>query len=387
MRFPSRTFLILGLFAGIVIVWLLWPSQTIEDSIVELEDSSQDRENVLAESLEETIETNKRDIIAEQMVGDRLSALYEGINSGVSANNNRSRLAEFRKWVLEQAAEVASSSIIKFLNTHLDADTFGNFKVGKTGFLKDFPSLRIALLDMLEEINPQAALGYSKVLLVDSQHPEEWAVSLRSLAKYGKSDSDKTYLNNKLSELVLNDNWQETPTSGFLQAFDVVAYSGEIAHLYELEALFKDPVNKAVAHASVLSIDRFHRVNPLVGASLIVSNNDYLDTKTGFRASLMARVDLREEGADVLVTQYLSDSNRSLKERISFVKQFPNLNTAFSHNLITGDQLFTQGEMRSRSVAAYELLNELRVDPIYADIEDSLNESINRLSNIWDLNI
>ena len=56
------------------------------------------------------------------------------------------------------------------------------------------------------------------------------------------------------------------------------------------------------------------------------------------------------------------------------------------HNLITGDQLFTRGEMKARSMAALELLQALKNDPDCEDIGTYIDQTIEKISTNWGLN-
>jgi hypothetical protein len=119
----------------------------------------------------------------------------------------------------------AVTAIRKLLETKADVPTQQGFKINGTGFLDEAPTLRTLLLDELGRLDPAAAADYAKVVLATSDSPDEWAVALRNLARGDNTAQGRALLERKTGELLRQDSWQQNPSVGFLEAFDVAVYS------------------------------------------------------------------------------------------------------------------------------------------------------------------
>ena len=136
------------------------------------------------------------------------------------------------------------------------------FKIGKHGFLTEAPTLRAFLLDYLAQIDPAAAAEYARVILNSKDSPDEWALALRNLALGDPSAGARALLEQKTGELLQYAPWQQSPSAGYLEAFDVPVYLGDSQWLPTLSGLIRLPDNSAVAHAAFLATDRLVINNP-----------------------------------------------------------------------------------------------------------------------------
>lgn len=77
---------------------------------------------------------------------------------------------------------MAAEALIAELQTGRDLETGLQFVVGAEGVLDEAPSYRSALLDLLGQTDPEAALHFSQSILENTQSPDEYALALRNVA-------------------------------------------------------------------------------------------------------------------------------------------------------------------------------------------------------------
>ena len=127
---------------------------------------------------------------------------------------SRQRLAELSQWLATLPPKEAAAAIRQFLDSKADAPTGQGFKIGANGALSSAPTLRVFLLDQLGRLDPAAAADYAKVILASKDSPDEWAVALRNLAWGDTSDDGRALLEQKTSEMLQYEPWQQNPSAG-----------------------------------------------------------------------------------------------------------------------------------------------------------------------------
>ena len=157
----------------------------------------------------------------------------------------------------------AVAAIRRFLDTKSDASTRLGFKVASNGLLDQAPTLRTFLLDELGRIDPSAAADYSRVILAAMDSPDEWAVALRNLAVGDASADGRALLSQKAAQMLQYAPWQQNPSTGYLEAFDVPVYLGGVDFVPALSSLVQSQDNPAIAHAAFLALDRLVINNPV----------------------------------------------------------------------------------------------------------------------------
>src|ERR1035438_5614721 len=123
-------------------------------------------------------------------------------------------------------------------------------------------------MDYLGQIDPVAAAEYARVILSSKDSPDEWAVALRNLAAGDPSADGRALLQQKTGEMLEYQPWQQNPSTGYLEAFDVAVYLGGTGLVPALTELVRKQDNPAVAHAAYLALDRLAINEPaaLLGA-------------------------------------------------------------------------------------------------------------------------
>lgn len=281
----------------------------------------------------------------------------------------------------------ASRAIVQVLNTKEDALAFGRFAPGPDGFLNAYPSFRTALLDQLEKLDPVAALKMGKSILTESENADEWALSLRMVSRNARSTEDLEFLQVKVQELLHKEAWLDDPTFSFLHAFDATVDDGREVTIQRLGELLDSEDDRAVAHAATVSLDRLFQNQTLAGVGFVTTHPEFLDETTGFRASLMARIDPSDTQEVTLAELYLGDSSFSNEEKRTFFQLFPNFNSTFSYNLIHESKIPTRSEMREASIAAVGQLSIWANENRYPEYQDDIYQAMDRLAKAWKLEL
>ena len=370
---PFCIFLVFGL-----LVWLLWPGSIKETNKSVSEGSAR----VSATDSDPGKFENK--VLSADVSQDLISRLrgeLELLKQVHGEVEGQQAIHRMQNWL--NSSPGAAGAIVSVLETGQDAFAFGRFAPGADGFLNSYPTFRTALLDSLEKLDPQAAVRVSKQILNTSENADEWALSLRTLTRHAFSAEDLDFRNGKVSELLAKEVWLSEPTFSFLHAFDVVAATGQTASLQRLGDLVSDPPNRAVGHAATLSVDRFFQSHDLIGAHHLVSSPEFLQSNTGFRATLMARVDPRNETGTKALNTYLQTEAVSENEKRVFLESFPNFNSTFAFNLLTGSLLLSSDEMRDRSLAAKAQLEAWQESDLYSQFEDTISSRLKWLGKTW----
>jgi len=299
----------------------------------------------------------------------------------------REVLQKMFEWLEGVPAGEAASAVAAVLQTGEDTFTFGRFSPGRDGFLRSYPTFRTALLDAIEKLDPVQAVTAGKEILNISENMDEWALSLRILARNIHSTEDRDFFRMKVQELLHKDAWLDQPNFSLLHAFDAAVDDGQLQSIERLGELVTTPPNRAVGHAAILSVDRIFQKYSSVGASYLIEHPEFLISSTGFRASLMARVNPMEAQEMMSVESYLASQSFSETEKRTFLLSFPNFNSTFSFNLITEPLLLSRSVMRERSVAVYNSMSAWLAENRYPEIENEIHSAVNRLTTNWKLEL
>jgi hypothetical protein len=224
------------------------------------------------------------------------------------------------------------SAIVQFLESGADAKTGLEFKVGPGHALSESPSLRVALLDWLSELDRDAAARYAQKVFADKRSADEWAVALRNYARGSQSDAQR--LESWTLELLRHTPWRENPSAGFLEAFDTAVHLRSARFVPEFARLLETSVSTSLKHGAFVALDRLALAAPRDVLPQL-AGNAVLAEKTGLRVALMARADVRDAQQLASVEAYLKRRDLGADELARFGGLFPNGNFFLSHNLLT----------------------------------------------------
>jgi hypothetical protein len=311
----------------------------------------------------------------------RLRATAADLANASDAAKRKHALASLRQTLASRPASEGSAAIRRFLDSKADAATHQGFKIGAKGFLSEAPSLRAFLLDYLGQIDPAAAAEYARVILSSKDSPDEWAVALRNLATGDPSAGGRALLWQKAGEMLQYGPWQQSPSTGYLEAFDVAVFLGGTGLVPALTELVRMQDNPAVAHAAYLALDRLAIAEPAALLGALEADPDLMQGREQTRANYFARADVRDAQQRQVLESYLLDPRTSSQELQQFAGLFPNANYMVSQNLLTPTPTPDHAALTSRDAASLQAVQDWLADPRFASLQRPLQTVEQRLED------
>jgi len=309
----------------------------------------------------------------------RLQEACDALRKESNARIIRQELAELRRELSAMQTKAAVAAIRGFLDSKADAPTHLAFKLASSGLLDEAPTLRTFLLDELARIDPAAAADYSKVLLSSMDSPDEWAVALRNLASGDTSAEGRALLEQKTAQMLQYAPWQQNPSTGYLEAFDVAVYLGGMDFLPTLSGLVRQQDNPAVAHASFLALDRLVINNTASVLAALEAAPDLMQGRESTRADYFARADVRDPQQQQVLESYLLNPAISAAELNTFAGVYPNANFMISPNLLTQNTTPGYEALTRRDAQSLAVAQEWLADPRFANVAPELRRVTQRL--------
>jgi hypothetical protein len=308
-----------------------------------------------------------------------LQEMFGSFKTVKDAKAARQSLAELRRALSAMPTAAAVAAIRQFLDSKEDASTHLGFKVAGNGLLDEAPTLRTFLLDELARLDPAAAADYAKVVLANMDSPDEWAVALRNLALGNTSTEARALLLQKTEQMLQYAPWQQNPSTGFLEAFDVAVYLGGTDLMPALSSLVRQQDNPAVAHAAYLALDRLVISDATTTLNAMQADPDLMQGRELTRANYFARADVRDPQQRQVLESYLLDPRIGAAEIAAFAGVYPNANFMISPNLITQTQPPARAALTSRDAASLAVAQQWLADPRFANLGPELQNIIVRL--------
>ena len=254
--------------------------------------------------------------------------------------NKKAALDALREALRSADPLVAIAAMRQFLASKQDAPTGLGFKVGQNGLLVDAPTLRTFLMDQLGSISSQAgtidAAEVGRETLSEKTSPDEWAVAMRNVA-WSDPDGSKSFLAAKARDLIEYTPWQQLHSGGYLEAFDVAAYSGDASLFNDLAPLAHDP--SPVQQAALVAMSRLAAMSPDKVSTYLNSHPDVLADRPLIRADYMGDVDLSDAAQLAQAEAYLQRADVSLEEKSKFLGRLGLPAGFVSNNLLTPPQV------------------------------------------------
>lgn len=319
---------------------------------------------------------------AEPDAAMRLANALAALKSATSADDTRAILADLRAYLDSLPPGVAAAVITAFLaDPSNNAPTRIEFSISQSGFLDGHPSLRVALLDWLGQIDPLQAGVMAARVLSSPTDADEWAVSLRNYARAHPDSDSQAFLRSKTEELIRNPDWRVNPSVGFFEAFDVLVHTHATDSAPLLGDLVADrsPQGKPLAHAAFLTLDRLTFREPAVMMEQLAARPELIQARGEMVANLFARADLRDATQQQLVRSYLLDPARTASELAAFAGVYPNANFTISKNLLSKNLTLTRDEIAARDSAALEIVKVWQADPSFEPVKSHLATMHQRL--------
>jgi hypothetical protein len=245
-------------------------------------------------------------------------------------------LAALRAAFAQADPKVAIAAIRQFLKTGQDGSTGLRFQVGDGGLLTEAPTLRTFLMDQLGSLSQGAqtadAAEVAKETLSSMTSADEWALAMRNLA-WSDPDGSKPFLAEKVREMLNYAPWQQNPTGGYLEAFDVAAYSGDGSLAGDLASLTQTP--SPLKQAALVALERLSALAPAQMADYLNANPGVLSSTPMLRADYMGNLDLSDPMQDAEAETYLNRADVTEGEKVKFLARLATPAGFVSDNLLT----------------------------------------------------
>jgi len=291
----------------------------------------------------------------------------------------RQRLAELRRRLEALVAGERQAVLGEFLTSRRDADLGGQFTVGPDGGLTSSPTLRVWLLNEMAGLDPAAAAALGRQVLASMDSPDEWAVGLRSVALGDGSAEGRTLVKDKTLALLTHEAWQQQPTPGYLNAFDVAVHLKDRDFAPVLSGLLRQTNQPALAHAAFLALDRLTLAAPVEFLNTLQTEAASLAGREAARAGFFARADATDPAQRVLLERYLLAPQRTAEELNAFAATFPNASLFLSHNLLTRQAVFDGATLARRDAATLAIVRQWQTEPRFAGQREQLRAVETRL--------
>ena len=253
---------------------------------------------------------------------ESLGRIFERLRTG---GLQPGELAMLRRRLLEVDPAQAIAAILSFLATGQDARTGETFLIGRDGELTGAPTFRVMLLDVLGRIcrehgSPDAAL-MARSLLERRTSADEWALALRNIA--WTEPSERAYLAGKMRDMIHYEPWRQQPGAGFLEAFDIIVFSRDVAFVPDLGEMVSGE-DESLRRAAAAAMDRLSEMAPLdVMAYLNAHPGEFAD-RPFLRADYYSKADLSNAQQRQAVETYLSRQDVKLDEKSKLLSMFAN---------------------------------------------------------------
>jgi hypothetical protein len=246
------------------------------------------------------------------------------------------QLLAFREALLKGDPAKVIPAIRAFLATGQDVTTGLAFELGKGGSLERPPTFRLMLLDVLGQLSRTAktndAAEVSKQILATKQSPDEWAIAMRNVA--WQDPQSRAYLSSKFAEMLSNQPWRSKPSAGFLEAFDIAVFSGQVAMMEPLnEALQSEEPD--VQRAAAVALDRLAETAPLDVMRKLNGDPSLFADHPFLRADWFAKADLSDTAQRQAFETYLARPDVSLDEKGKALRALASPGQFLSDNLVT----------------------------------------------------
>lgn len=265
----------------------------------------------------------------------------EHLRQGSTPEEADRLLKELGRKLMYAPREESVAAIVAFLETGEDIRTQLRFVVGPGGVLRQAPSMRVFLLDLLGRLDRGEALAAAEAVFAEKSSPDEWSISLRNTAlahqaQDGRLDeSARGYLALRFVEMISEPAWADQPTPGYLEAFDTLVYINGVEYLAALSDLMNPDQPRGSQYAAFLTFDRLVEQNPRHVLNRLNEDPSLLEERPYTRADFMARADVRDPQQREAVETYLLNPALAEEERDQFMGQYPNQNRMLSHNLLS----------------------------------------------------
>lgn len=305
------------------------------------------------------------------------ATLINKLSASDAPRERQALLEQAAAWLKSLPPDEAAAILLRFLESGKDFEVGMPFRVGVGGNLRSHPALRIAALDWLGQLAPEAAKEYSRKIFEQSDSADEWALALRNFGRLIQPGSDE-YFSDAIRKLVTNERWLSAPSGGFAEAFDAIVYNREYSLLEDLVRIQSS--HQGLSPLITTVIDSL-TTSDLQTAIPYLGENFYLfDDAPLLRAQLMARADVRDDVQRLTVVAYLTSPRISKDEAASFLRIFPHQSRFLGHRLLSDVQVMPLCDEAKLDAQALALLQRWQSDTSLTMMRTDLDRACARVA-------
>ncbi len=313
--------------------------------------------------------------------GDLLDTIIDKLSQTADPVARQALLDETLAWLKTLSASDAAAILTRFLDSGQDFNLGMPFRVGIGGNLASHPTLRIAALDWLGQISPNAAKDYARAIFEHSDNADEWALALRNYGRLTQPGAD-AYYSAQVDRILTDQKWLEQPTGGLVESFDALVYDRRYDSLSLALRIGQDFPH--LLRPAQLLIDSLCIHNPSAVYNYALNNPQDFQEIESMRALIFARADVRDPAQRRLVESYLSAPYLAPNEAIAFCHQFPLFSKSTGPRLLTIPLPLSLSEYARIDNESLKVATEWQRDPRYSAHSAQLNTMIIRLQNVVD---
>ena len=281
-----------------------------------------------------------------------------------------------RRWLLEDDLHGVGLMCAQLLRSGADAKTGIPFEVGPGGALAGWPTMRLFLLEVLGEADPDLAMELGREILGSTGSAEEFAVALKALTKGGPWRAPDSELEGYFAKMLHKQEWQRSP--GLAEGLDIARTLATPAATATLAAWLKTAPPARVA--GQMAIHETAATNPQLVVGIMSSQPALLEGEAGMRASLVARASVSDQGQAEMVEDYLHNPAVPAEEKRDFLKLFPMRSATTGYRLYgKAPSPYEQSAVVQDDQAALQAVTRWKADPALAELLPEMNKLEGRL--------
>lgn len=313
-----------------------------------------------------------------------LESLVSELAAECRGKRSRDRVLELsgrlKKRVHALSPDEAALAIASLLRSGVDYETGLYFAVGSEGVMDEAPTLRTLLLDLLGQTDPAISAEVSREVLGSTNSADEYALALRNLAWINHDRRLDGELLGWFRGMLGRTEWRAQPSDGFLEAFDAAVDLGAATEMAGvLGSTARDP-SSPLDRAAFIALDRITINEPQEVLVSAVKDPSLLAASPMHRASLLARLDIRDPRERETLADYLLSFPHAEGELQYFARIFPNSNRFVGHRLITpSEPVPSIAQIEELDRATLGLLESWAQDPAFASRASELSAMTERL--------
>lgn len=306
--------------------------------------------------------------LTKEFLSQRLANLIAKFKAGgMTRDETLSALNELRDLLKKADRSASVPALLEFLSSGEDASTGIRFRVGRAGSLAEPPTMRVAALDWLGQVDATTSGWQARSILDVMSSADECALALRNVVWADPARQQEAYLAEKVDTLFSRTDWLQNPTAGFAESFDFAVYLGREKDYLKMAGLMANPSLKHFNGAAFVSMDWMTIRQPEKFLSLLADRNLGWTGEQVTRAELMARADPREDTQLRSLEAYFARPDITAKEAQAFANLFPN------HNLSSGNRLATSVSSSAQRTLAQSAAIDLAALELLRKWEANLN--------------